>query len=278
MPWTSYAKTFGQIVDATRRICRDVFPDGTYGRIWTKAEVGDAVNRAVLAAVDLTGGLRASAVIPLTEDVNVYDLPSDCVRLTRVNLHGLEGYVLFPTSITEIDLIGATRAEEGDPLYFYREFLEPDQIGVLPIPYETGSTATRDTNYGLLRQIKDADGNYVTYDANVALRRITGVPFQPTGEGRVIRDVLSPYGNLCIDYIRAPQKMWFDESYPDKDIPEWFHKDIRYGAAVMLLRYRKSKIEQMRAKLFGARWRKACDKLQVRIQHQGPMGQMVTPC
>ena len=120
MPWTSYAKTFSQIIKATQRICGDLRPTGHYAAVWTWAEVAAAVNRAVLTAVDLAGGLRAGAVIPLEEGVNVYDLPGDCLQLTRVNMHGLEGYVVLPTTITEIDLIGGTRAATGDPVKFFR--------------------------------------------------------------------------------------------------------------------------------------------------------------
>lgn len=279
MPWTSYAKTFNVIVSATARICGDSMTGGSNGRIWTWNEVADEVNRAVLSAVDSAGGLRASAVIPLLEDVNVYDLPSDCLRLTRVNMHGLEGWVVMPTSITEIDLIGGTRAATGDALQFFREFLEPDQIGVLPIPYQTGSTSSRDSSFGLLRQIKDADGNKIPFDATVGgLRRIRGVPFERTGDGRIVREVISPYGNLYISYIRSPSIMTRFTDYPDEDLPEWFHGHIRYGAAAMLLRYRRKKIDQLRAKLFGARWRNACLKLQGRLQGEGPMASMVTPC
>lgn len=279
MPWTAYAKTFNTIIKGTARICGDYLPDGRNGRIWTWPEVGDEVNRSVLHAVDIAGGLRANAVIPLTKDVNVYDLPPDCLRLTRVNMHGLEGWIVMPASITEADIHGATRAESGDPLYFFREFLEPDQIGVLPIPYRTGSSFSRDSQYGLLRQIKDADGHKLPFDSTTgALRRIKGVPFMRSGTGQIIREVISPYGNLNVSYIRTPSIMSRPGDYPDEDLPEWFHKEIRYGAAVMLLRYRRNKIDQMRKKLFGARWSSACAKLQNRLQHHGPMASAVTPC
>lgn len=279
MPWTSYAKKLASIVSATQRICGDKAPDGTYGRIWTWLEVVDVVNRATLEAVDLAGGLRASAVVPLEEDVNVYDLPPDCLQLTRVSMHGLEGYVVLPTTVTEIDLVGGTRAATGDPLQFFREFLDPDQIGVLPIPYQDGSTSTRNSNYGLLRGIRDADGNYLPFDATTGgLRRIAGVPFQRTGDGRIIREVISTYGNLTVEYIRTPSSMKRPDDYPDSGLPEWFHKDIRYGAAAMLLRYRRNRLDQARRKVFAVRWLRACMKLKTRMQHQGPMSQAVTPC
>ena len=279
MPLTSYAKKFETIIGETRIICGDLLPDGKAGRVWHRSEVAGAVNRAVLDAIDLAGGLRASSVIPLTEDVNVYDLPTDCFRLTRVSMHGLEGYVVLPTTITEIDLIGGTRAATGDPVQFFREFLDQDQIGVLPIPYRTGSSFSRDSDYGLMREIGDADGNLLPFNATTGgLRRIAGIPFQRTGDGRIIREIISPYGNLVVDYIKSPKIMVRPDDYPDEDIPEWFHKDVRYGAAIALLRYRRNKLDQARLKLFGARWLRACMKFKTRIQHQGPMAVGATPC
>jgi len=279
MPWTSYAKTFSQIIGATQRLCGDIRPTGHYGLVWTWAEVADAVNRAILTAVDLAGGLRAGAVIPLEEGVNVYNLPGDCLRLTRVNMHGLEGYVILPTTITEIDLIGGARAATGDPVQFFRELLRQDQIGVLPIPFQDGSTFSRDSDYGLLRGVSDEDGNRLPFDGTTGgLRRISGIPFQRTGDGRIIREVISPYGNLGISYIKSPRLMKLPADYPDEDIPEWFHKDIRYGAASQLLRYRRNKLDQARFKLCSGRWLRACMKFKTRIQQQGPMSQEATPC
>ena len=68
MPWTSYAKTFSQIIEATQRLCGDIRPTGHYGLVWTWAEVAAAVNRAILTAVDLAGGLRAGAVKSLIKE------------------------------------------------------------------------------------------------------------------------------------------------------------------------------------------------------------------
>jgi hypothetical protein len=277
MPWTGYARTLKQITDATYRLCGDVSPLGRYGRIWHLNEVVDAINRAVLGAVDYVGGLRASRVIPLTEDVNIYDLPGDCLRLTRVNIHGLEGMVLLPVSITELDLAGTTREATGDPWNFYREFLEPDQIGVLPIPFQDGSSFTRDHTHGQLRQVKDADGVLLPYDANAALRRVRGVPFQRTGDGRIVREIISPYGNLQVSYIKSPIMMDAGEDYPDPGVPEWIHKDIKYGAAVSLLRPRRNKLDQIRCKRFDRKWLKALMRWQKLIEHQGPMASSVTP-
>lgn len=279
MPRTSYARTLGTIVTETYRICGDVLPDGTFGKIWRWEEVRDAVNRAVFEAVDRTGALRyEAAIIRLVEGVNVYDLPADCVRLLRVNLHGMEGWVVLPVTVTEMDLCGSVRSGTGDPTRFFREFLEPDQIGVYPAPGQDGSSFTRDSQYGILRGIQDADGNTMPFDATIGgLRRIRGVPFTRTGDGQIIREILSPYGNMTVHYIRAPFKMVRTGDYPDSNIPEWFHSSIRYGAACNLLKYRRNKLDQVRFRRFRVKWIQALMKLQRRIEHQGPMAHATVP-
>jgi hypothetical protein len=277
MPITDYAKNLYTITLETYRLCGDTLPGDERGRIWREAELVDAINRAVLFAMDRAGVLKTTRVIPLQDGVCVYDLPSDCVRLMRVNMHGLEGYVVLPLTVTELDLKGCAMASEGDPLNFYREFLDSDQIGVYPIPSGDGSSFTRDSDYGLLRRITDADGNYVTFDAGRPLRRIRGVPFERTGDGRIIREVISPYGNLVIHYQRAPAMMRKRSDYPDSGIPEWFHKEIKYGAGTHLLRYRRNKLDQARVMRCRRRWLSALLALQRRIEHKGPMDAQSRP-
>ena len=292
MAHTSYARTLSQIVNETYRICGDVIPGGiAYGQTWRWAEVASSVNQATLEAVDRAGALReAGAIIPLYVGINVYNLPVDCVRLLRVGLHGYNGWVVMPMSVTEMDLIGADMCAWGIPLRFFREFLAPNQIGVYPAPGqdEIGADGialgrfTRDSPYGLLREIRDADGHVLPYDANHALRQIRGVPFMRRGDGQIIREILSTGGtaqvaNLVIHYVRTPAWMVEYGDYPDYELPEWFHHNIKYGAASILLRYQRNKLDQFRAQRFKRKWQMSLLKLQHWIEHQGPMNASFTP-
>jgi hypothetical protein len=279
MPLTPYSKTLDSIMLATHRLCGDAIPNGSHydGRIWRWQEVAYAINRATLEAVDRAGGLRSARVIPLTEGVGVYDLPEDCLRLLRVNMHGMDGWIVLPTSLTELDLAQSCRVATGDPVNFYREFLKSNQIGVLPIPGRDGSTFDRDSPYGLLRQVKDEDGNLMPFDDNLPLRGIRGVPFERSGDGSIIREIISPYGNLSIHYVRSPAKMVNLDDYPDSGIPEWFHRYLAYGASVFLMRYRRDKLSQMKVKIFGVKWSKATRRLQTQIEYAGPMSNAIHP-
>jgi hypothetical protein len=282
MPKTSYARTLHQIVIGTYRLCGDYYPNATFGRIWTYEEVVAEVNRAVLACIDQTGGLRGNAVIFVSDNSDIYDLPQDCIRPIRIGFSGLDGWVLLPSSLTSyVDLPGHAALQEGNPYLFYGEFLAPNQIGVIPKLKDasTGFTFTRDHDHGLLRQIRDADGNYIPFDANAPLRGIRGVPFQRTGDGRIIREVISPGGNtyIYVDYVRSPAKMIIQNDYPDPYLPEWIHKDIKYGAAQNLLRFRRNKFAQLQAKRFQKKWLKANLRLQALMEHQGPMNNEVRP-
>jgi hypothetical protein len=278
MPKTPYAKNLHEIVLDTYRLCGDMHPDQTYGRIWTYAEVVDEINRAVLYCIDQTGGLRASAVIPVIGNSNIYDLPQDCIRPLRIGFSGTQGWVLLPSSLTSyVDLPSNARVQEGNPFLFYSEYLAPNQVGVIPTPKDSGSSFSRDSQYGLLRGIRDADGNYLPFDANRPLRGIRGVPFQRTGDGRIIREVISPLGNVYVYYVRSPSKMINRYDYPDPSIPEWIHKDIKYGAAQTLLRFRRNKLAQLKLKRSQKKWFTAVLRYQRLIETTGPMNNEARP-
>jgi hypothetical protein len=278
MPKTSYAKTLHQIVLATYRLCGDYYPNDTWGRIWTYEEIVAEVNKSVLKCIDESGGLRGNAVIPVVADSDIYNLPLDCIRLLRVGFSGFDGWILTPSSLTSyVDLPSHAALQTGNPYLFYREYLAPNQIGVIPKPEDTGSTFTRDQTHGLLRAIRDAEGNYIPFDANAPLRSIRGVPFQRTGDGRMVREIISTSGNIHIYYVRSPAKMVMRDDYPDPYIPEWVHKDIKYGAAQNLLKFRRGKLDQLRAKLCHKKWMVAIMRFQRLMEIQGPMRNEMRP-
>jgi len=268
---SSYARTLRQVINDSLRLCNDYQGDGKNGKTWTWLEVRREAQGLLLDLVRRTGILKDTQVIPLTEDDQVYDLPSDCIRLTRVNIHGYSGFILLPRQMSEDDLVGRTQDESGYPTRFFRDILPPGQIGVHPIPNQDGSSFTRDSNTGLLRQIKDADGNYIEYDANRPLRRISGVPFTRRGRGRIIREVISPYGNIQVTFIRVPDLWVKPAAYPDSDIPEYIHKDLKYGIAARLLMGSKKKIHILKRKRFGLKWRTVIGNLQRHTEYKGPM-------
>jgi hypothetical protein len=265
-----YARTVAQIIDGAFRLCQDFRISGGDGRVWRYAEVLDDLNFTLIDLAKNTGILRGIGVIPLQVNVNIYDLPSDCVRPIRFALHGLEGTVLTPTTVTTYDLRRESRTPTGDPTTFFREFLEPNQVGFFPIPSQDGSEFTRDATHGLLRKVTDADGN-IPYDADGPLRRIRGLPFTRGGTSRIIRETISPYGNVQVWYVRLPEKLDRQDQYPDKGIPEFIHMWLRYGVAMRMCMYSRKKIHQEKLQRFGLIWRMVVNRVKRIGQWTGPV-------
>lgn len=268
---TNYARDLREVINETLRLVNDYQGDGKNGKTWAWTEVRKEAQSLLLDLVRKTGILKNTQVIPLLKDQQVYDLPPDCIRLLRVNIHGYGGWVLLPREASEYDLMGSPQDESGDPGNFFRDILPPGQIGVNPIPNRDGSTFTRDSTTGLLREIRDADGNTIDFDANRPLRRIKGVPFTRSGTGRLIREVISPYGNLQVTYVRAPAKWEKPNSYPDADIPEYIHKDLKYGVAARVLAGSRKPLHLLKRKRFLMKWQAVERNLQRRTEHKGPM-------
>ena len=265
-----YAKTLLQVVSDTQRLCNDFIATGKDGDTWAWAEMRTAVQDTLLDMVRRTGILRETRVIFLEEDGQVYDLPGDCIRLLRVGINKITGSVVLPTSISARDYAGLSRSAEGDPTGFYRDHtLGPNQIGFVPTPGQDGSTFTRDTAHGLLRRVTDSDGNELEYDANEALRRIRGVPATMSGDGHIIRDLVSLFGNIQVNYVRAPEKWERPDTYPEDDILPYIHKDLKYGAATRILKSSKKRLLNMKQGRFTVKWERVLGKLQ---RHAETMG------
>ena len=267
---SAYAKTLRQVVNDTFRYCNDYRGDGTNGFSWLWSEVAARANDLLLELVQKTGILRDTQTIHLIEGTNIYDLPPDCIRPLRFMIHGLGGAIVLPRTVSELDLQGQPLAIEGDPYYFLRDHLGPSQVAFFPTPWRDGSTFTRDSDYGLLRGIEDADG-YLPFDANKPLRRIRGVPFVRRGDGRIIREVISTYGNIQVTFVRAPER-WLDpEKYPDSDIPDWIHPHLKYGVAEKVLVSSKKPLHALKLQRATLKWASARFELQRHCEHLGPM-------
>lgn len=266
-----YKRTVLQILDDTFRLCNDFRASGSDGRQWSWDEAVDALKDTVLDLVRRTGILKDSRVIPLEDATAVYDLPGDCLRILRVGIHGLAGSVVLPTSMAEYDYRRTGMSAEGFPRQFFRDNLNFNQIGFYPAPAQSGSSFTRDSDYGLLRQITDEDGNAMTYDDNLALRRIGGVPFTRTGDGRIIREVISPYGNIFLTFVRAPEFPDQPNQYIDADIPAYIHKDLKYGAADRLMAGSRKRLHELKRKKFGPKWTGIIKDIQRNCEHKGPL-------
>jgi hypothetical protein len=269
---SSYARKLGQIIDDTLRLCGDYTGSRKNGELWTIHEVKDAINDIVYQLVLDTNILRDTRTIHIEADTYVYTLPADLLRLLRVSLHGTNGTIMFPKSTTEYDLVRGNRADSGDPTHFQTDLdLAYNQISFVPTPNTTGGETSRDSDYGLLRSISDGS-DYLEYDDNRPLRRIRGLPFTRSGTGRIIREVISPYGNIQLTFVRVPAMMEdFDDDYPDPDIPDYVHKDIKYGAASLLLEGSKRGIDSLKLIRCQRKWGAVSAKLQRNSEHQGPM-------
>lgn len=268
-----YARKLGQIVDDALRLCRDFRAEGGDGRKWRWNEVVEIVNDVILNVSKRTGILRDVGVIPVVANTNVYDLPANCVKVLRVGINGMEGTVLLPTTVTKVDLVRNARSATGEPVEFFREFLASNQIGFFPVPSITGSTFTRDHDHGLLRRISDADG-VLPFDAGRPLRRVRGVPFEVSGQGRIVRELWSPYGNIEVWYQRNPSKMSLYSDYPDSGLPEFFHPYIKYGVALQLLGFTTLKLHVEKTKRFGPIWNRTVLGLRRVVDFTGPMTEM----
>ena len=265
-----YARNLLQIGDGTLRLCSDFRRSGASGRKYTFDEVIEKTNEVVLELITRTGMLKSTGTIPLAENTNVYDLPRDCLRVLRLSLHGRDGWVLLPRSADTVVMTGSIKDGASQPDTFFRDLLDYDQIGVWPIANADGSTFTRDQTTGVLRRITDADGNELTYDAERPLRRISGVPFRTSGRGRVVREVISTWGNLGIIYMRLPQLMAERWDYPDSDIPPWIHKDIKYGVAAELLKNSRNQSLRKKRRFYQDKWnRKVMGRFRGRVSHSG---------
>ena len=269
-----YAKTLSQVVNDTLRYCNDYRGEEENGFTWLRSEVIARANDLLLELVQKTGILRDTQTIPLKKDINIYDLPPDCIRPLRFMIHGLGGNIVLPRTMSELDLQGQPLAVKGDPYYFLRDHLAPSQVAFFPTPYRTGSTFTRDSDYGLLRQIKDADGNLLPFDANLPLRRIRGVPFVRRGNGGIIREVISTYGNMQVTFVRAPEKWGDPEKYPDSDIPDWIHPHLKYGVAEKVLISSKRPLHALKLQRAVLKWAAARFELQRHCDYLGPMAGM----
>jgi len=267
---SAYAKTVRMMVNDTLRLCADYYGDGQDGRNWMWSEAQAAVKDAVFNMTRETEVLKESSLVPLTENVAVYDLPPNCLRILRVGIHGLAGRVVLPRAMAEYDYQQKNTSATGFPYEFFRDILSPNQIGVYPTPSQTGGDFTRDSDYGLLRQLTDADGARIPFDGNRALRRLAGVPFTRTGSGNIIREIIAPYGNLFLTYVRTPEFPTNPDHFIDSGIPEYVHKDIRYGAALLLLPQQSTTVTAMKVKKFAYKWKDAKFRLMTRSRHKGP--------
>ncbi|HUV77077.1 MAG TPA: hypothetical protein VMW06_03360 [Desulfobacterales bacterium] len=266
-----YARTVLQILDDTLRLCNDFRASGSDGKKWSWEEAQTALKDTVLDMVRRTGVLKAVRILPLQEDVAIYDLFGDCIRILRVGIHGLSGTVVLPRSMAEYDRSGRGMVEEGFPREFFKDNIDFGKIGFYPTPSADGSSFTRDSDYGLLRRVVDEDGNVLPYDANLALRRISGVPFTRTGDGQIIREIISPYGNIMLTFVRAPEFPDNPNQYIDSEIPEYIHKDLKYGVADRLLTGSRLRVHQVKKKKFGPKWYGVVKDIQHIAEHKGPL-------
>jgi hypothetical protein len=257
-----HRKTLGDVVDQTLALCGDYRGQGLDGHWRKREEVRAVAKRAYLSLIREAGVLRGSAVIPIIDGEYIYDLPPDCLTLLacRANGIGASSTLILPSSAREIEAKGIELASVGSPINFLRDILNHHQIAFFPSPDTTGSSFARDSDYGLLRAIRDADGNYLPYDADQPIRDISGVPFMRSGDGSIIREVISPIGNIHVTYIRTPGRFEEDTDYPDNSIPVYLHKDFKFGVAEGLLKAQRDSVSEAKTKIYSFLWRRATNR------------------
>ena len=97
------------------------------------------------------------------------------------------------------------------------------------------------------------------------------MPFETSGQGRVVRELLSPYGNIEVWYQRVPSIMALYDDYPDAGLPEFFHPYLKYGVALQLVGFSTTKLHQTKFKRFGPIWNRAILGLRRVVDLTGPM-------
>jgi len=243
MASTDLALTLADLRRRTLDLARDT--PSLVGTVWTgerfsdNDQVKEYVNEAVEEFCERTSMLRTHQIIQLYEDVYLYDLASDVFRVSRVWFSDFSGWCVCHGHSRAWCSWGGTYDLTGDVHTYFRDLVPRGQIWVYPVPHQDGSSFIRDSEFGLLRAIRDDDGNYLTFDANRALRTIDGCMFEVTGAGHIIREVIVTTGNLRVDYERYPVRMSNEDDYPDstnQEIPDHYHKVIPFLAAGNLLR------------------------------------------
>ncbi|MFH0809373.1 MAG: hypothetical protein V2A77_02710 [Pseudomonadota bacterium] len=267
----AYAKKLSDVVDGALRLLGQYRGPGRDGIHYSREEIRSFAWQTLLECTRRTHVLKTTRIVPLVAATNVYDLPNDIFLLKRVGLGGSGGYVLIPGHSGRFDLIGQTLNVSGTIGEFYKDLLEPGQIAVWRIPSTTGSTTSRDSNYGLLRKITDADGNVVSMDSTTgALRRVSGVPFRRSGTGRIVREVIASAGNLIVSYVRSPEPWTKETEHPDPDFPVWMHEKLRFGVAGKVASVAKARMLRQKGRVLLGFWERACVDLARRIETTGP--------
>lgn len=266
-----YQRSLTEITDDTLRLLRDYRGTGADGKFFTWQEVLTRVKRTVRDMVVSTGVLKGIRSIIIQEGVYVYSLPNDCIRLLRASVNGLDGRVILPVSRGESDYKRSSLpTTEGTPETFFRDILPPDKIGFVPGAALDGSTFSRDSLYGLIRQITDGSSN-LPYDSDQALRDVDNIDIRllRSGDGYIIRDLLNPFGNIQVTYVRIPEIPEDPNGFIDSEIPEFVHKDIKYGATLDLLRSQPGQFETSKRQYFEIKWYNVLRMLQRHAEHKG---------
>lgn len=248
MAETAYALNLGQLRKRTLELCREEpyrNDDGVWvSDRWDSAQdvldLKEYINHAVKDFCNETRMLKTHQIIQIFEKIFLYELNPDVFRVHRVWFSDFEGYCVIPAHSICCSSRMSSLALESDPWRYFRDHIPRNKVWVWPVPYRDGSSFETDTGtiYGLLRAVQDEDGNYLPFDANYALRKIDGCYFEASGDGRIIRQLISHTGNLRIDYERYPVPMGAEGDYPDSEIPEHHHQEIPFLAAHAWLEYK----------------------------------------
>lgn len=75
--------------------------------------------------------------------------------------------------------------------------------------------------------------------------------------------------NAYVSYVREPT-YWDDEAtYPEDGIPTWFHKDIKWGAALVLLTELKADARKAKITYIKGRWDKVINRMKTIKDYHG---------
>lgn len=266
-----YSWTLKNIISKAQRLANDYRGEWADGERVTLSEMVTHVNDVLLDLSRATRCLKAIGYVPLEAGVYVYTLPENCLALLRLNLSGFDGEVLFPLSVTPLEMTGASPSGSGSPAYWFRDRLAWNQIGIFPpsgaIPDDAFTVAMEQAD-GIIRRVYEAGGtDYIPFDGDEALRGFDGETVNVmSGEGNILVDFYEAEAAMLLCYARTPVPLTAQNDSPDGGLPIWLHKEIPYAAACKVLENRTDEVAALKKKIFEARWKEITARL---IRHQG---------
>lgn len=202
------AHAFDEILIRVRNTTRDqnyIF--------WSRPELIDYINEGQDEYCEKTQTLRAEAPLTTRENSQIYNLPSDCYIVDRIERE--DGCVIIKTSSRDLQAAyGSTfRTHTGTPTHYYQDLDGQGQLRFYPTPDADlrAGFETFDSDLGGIISSTDDDAVDETYDSEVGEVVDTDEDDDTAYDvfdfdTGVVTGVLATTGKLRVFYSRRPRK------------------------------------------------------------------------